>query len=200
MKVSFLGAVILSVSIGDACRLYKKCKICGETKYIRNFQTTGGRKANPTKRKSFCRDCKDRRHERILGPRQEYKFDTSLLDPFKEIVIRGRSTSGFRYEDIISYDRAKKLVEEGAAGIVHSKLIHNFCNWKSLREFVLERDSYTCHYCGCYGDTIDHKIPKSKDGANTPFNCVCACIECNLYKGDIGYGEYINKVKLIEQC
>src|SRR5690606_41881989 len=58
-------------------------------------------------------DCKDRRHERILGPRQEYNFDTSSLDPFKEIVIRGRSASGFRYEDIISYDRAKKLVEEG---------------------------------------------------------------------------------------
>ncbi|WP_186301044.1 HNH endonuclease [Virgibacillus sp. SK37] len=194
-----MKAVILGVSIGDACRLYKKCKICGETKYIRKFQTTGGSKANPTKRKSFCSDCKDRRHERILGPRKEYKFDTSLLDPFKEIVIRGRSTSGFRYENIISFDRVKKLVEEGAAGIVHSTLIHNFFNWKSLRNFVLERDCYTCHYCGFYGDTVDHKVPKSQDGASTPSNCVCACIECNRDKDDIGYEEYINKLELIEQ-
>ncbi|WP_254843913.1 HNH endonuclease [Virgibacillus dokdonensis] len=190
----------MGVSVGDACRIYKKCKICRETKYVKEFQAKGGRKANPTKRKSFCRDCKDRRHEVILGPRLEYSFDTSILDASKEITIRGRSASNYRYENIINYNRAKKLVEEGAAGIVHSTLIHNFFNWKSLREFVLERDRYTCHYCGFYGDTIDHKVPKSKDGASTPFNCVCACLECNLYKGDIGYGEYINKVKLVEQC
>ncbi|MEL3958175.1 HNH endonuclease [Caldifermentibacillus hisashii] len=187
----------MGVSVGDTCRLYKKCKICGETKYLKEFQTTGGRRGNPSKRKSFCRNCKNRRHERILGLRLEYKFDTSLLDPFKDIIIRGRSTSGFRYENIISFDRAKKLVEEEAAGIIHSTLIHNFFNWKSLRQFVLERDCYTCHYCGFYGDTIDHKVPKSKGGASTPVNCVCACIKCNRQKGDTGYEEYID-MKLTE--
>lgn len=120
-----------------------------------------------------------------------------MLDPFKDIIIRGRSTSGFRYENIISFDRAKKLVEEEAAGIIHSTLIHNFFNWKSLRQFVLERDCYTCHYCGFYGDTIDHKVPKSKGGASTPVNCVCACIKCNRQKGDTGYEEYID-MKLTE--
>jgi len=79
----------LGVSIGDTCRLYKTCKICGETKYIKKFETTGGRRSNPSKRKSYCPACKKRRHERILDLRLEYKFDTSLLDPFKEIVIRG---------------------------------------------------------------------------------------------------------------
>ncbi|MGY0694072.1 hypothetical protein ACW2QC_15040 [Virgibacillus sp. FSP13] len=117
---------MVGVSIGDSCRIYKKCKICGETKYVKRFQTTGGRRRNPSKRKSYCRDCKDRRHERILDPWQEYKFDTSMLDTTKEIIIRGRNSNDYRYENIISYDKAKKLVEEGAAGIVHSTLIHNF--------------------------------------------------------------------------
>lgn len=90
-------------------------------------------------------------------------------------------------------------MEEGAVGKVHSNLIHNFFNWKFVREFVLERDGYTCHYCGFYGDTIDHKVPNSKGGARTPNNCVCACIECNRNKADIGYEEYINNVELIEQ-
>lgn len=186
--------IILSVSVGDTCRLYKKCKICGETKYLKKFQKTGGRRSSPSSRRSFCRDCKGRRHERILVPRQEYKFDTSLLEPFQKLVIRGRSTRGYRYENIISYDKAKVLVEEGAAGIVHSKLIHNFFNRNSLKKFILERDSYTCHYCSFYGDTIDHKVPKSKGGASTPANCVCACIECNRNKKDLKYEVYIDMV------
>lgn len=186
-----IGGHNMCVSIGDACRLYKRCKICGETKYVKKFQTTGGKKSNPSKRKSYCRDCKDRRHEKILDPKQEYKFDTLLLDATKEIIIRGRNLSDYRYENIISFEKAKKLVEERAAGIVHSTLIHHFFNKKTLKKFVLERDGYTCHYCGFYGDTIDHKIPKSKGGLSTPKNCVCSCLECNHEKADIKYEEYI---------
>lgn len=192
----YLEAIKVSASIGDACRLYKKCKICGETKYLKEFQTTGGRRSNPTKRKSFCRDCKDRRHERILGPRQEYTFDTSQLDVTKDIIIRGRNTSDYRYENILSYDKAKKLVEEGAVGIVHRTLIHHFFNRKTLKKYVLERDSYTCHYCGFYGDTIDHKVPRAKGGLSTPKNCVCACIQCNRDKDDMEYEEFIGSVEL----
>ncbi|WP_088051609.1 HNH endonuclease [Virgibacillus dakarensis] len=185
----------MSVSIGDACRLYKKCKICGETKYVKRFQTTGGRKANPTKRKSFCGDCKNRRHEVILGPKQEYGFDTSLLNPSKQITIRGRNPNNHRYKSNVSYDKAKQLVKEGAAGIVHSTLIHHFFNRKTLKKFVLVRDGYTCHYCGFYGNTIDHKTPRSKEGLSTPKNCVCACIKCNRNKDDLRYERYISIVE-----
>ncbi|TMN21847.1 HNH endonuclease [Lentibacillus cibarius] len=190
---------VRGVSTGDTCRLYKRCKICGEYKYMKSFPATGGKHNRPSKRKSYCRDCKDRRHERILGPRQEYSFDSSLLDATKEITIRGRNTSNYKYENIISYDKAKRLVEEGAAGIVHSTLIHHFFNRKTLWKFVLERDGFICHYCGFYGDTIDHKVPRAKGGASTPSNCVCACIKCNRNKDDIEYEEYIDIVELTEQ-
>jgi hypothetical protein len=181
------------VNTGDACRIFKRCKICREIKYVKKFQTTGGRKASTIKRKSFCRDCKDRRHEVIKGAFREYSFDTTILDVSKKITIRGRGLSGYQYEGIISCDKAKKLVEEGAAGVVHKTLIHKLFNRKSLRKFILERDHFTCHYCGFYGDTIDHKIPKSKGGASTPVNCVCACIDCNQNKKTVRYEEYVKQ-------
>ena len=184
----------MGVSIGDYCRLYKKCKICGEYKYLKKFPTTGGKNSNPSKRKSYCWDCKDHRHEKILLSNPEYSFDTSTLDKTKEITVRGRDSSNNKFESTVSYTKAKKLVEEGAAGIYHSTLIHHFFNRKSLHTFILERESYICHYCGSYGDTIDHKTPRSKGGLSTPKNCVCSCIKCNFNKADFGYEEYLHSM------
>ncbi|WP_185959613.1 HNH endonuclease [Lentibacillus cibarius] len=186
----------MGVSIGDACRLYKKCKICGEIKYVKKFPTIGGKQSNPTKRKSYCWKCKDRKHERKLGSSQEYSFDTSVLDTSKEITIRGRDSSNYKFENTVSYDKAKRLVEEGAVGIFHSTLIHHFFNRKSLKKFVLERDGFICYYCGFYGDTIDHKISKSKGGLSTPRNCVCSCGECNSEKADMRYKEYLEIINV----
>lgn len=48
---------------------------------------------------------------------------------------------------------------------------------------ILARDEFTCRFCGKYGDTIDHLVPKSKGGKSTWMNCVCACAKCNRTKG-----------------
>lgn len=105
-------------------------------------------------RKSYCRDCKDHRREKTLDSKIEYSFDISDLSNTKEITIRGRDLNNHRYESVVGYAKAVKLVEEGAAGIYHSTLIHHFYNRKSLREYILERDSHTCHYCSRYGDKL----------------------------------------------
>lgn len=65
------------------------------------------------------------------------------------------------------------------------------------RRAVLERDRYTCGYCGVrLGDkyrgrtlnrqdlTIDHVLPVSRGGKNTWSNTICACAACNHRKGD----------------
>lgn len=56
--------------------------------------------------------------------------------------------------------------------------------WRRVRAAVLERDEYTCRYCGAIATTADHIIPLYKGGA--PFdleNLAAACMSCNSGKG-----------------
>ena len=54
------------------------------------------------------------------------------------------------------------------------------------RKNIIERDNYTCQYCGKYSKniTIDHIIPKVRNGKDSWENLVSACIKCNLNKGN----------------
>lgn len=65
---------------------------------------------------------------------------------------------------------------------------------------ILERDDYTCRYCGAQPDQlydwhpfikrwialihVDHVIPRSQGGTDDPSNLVTACRRCNLAKYD----------------
>ncbi len=51
---------------------------------------------------------------------------------------------------------------------------------------VLKRDSYQCQYCGLVDRkmTIDHVVPKKRNGPETWENLVAACTTCNARKGD----------------
>lgn len=55
--------------------------------------------------------------------------------------------------------------------------------WKRLRLAVLERDRWTCRYCGKPADHCDHVLPRSRGGADDPANLVAACGLCNRKKG-----------------
>ena len=57
--------------------------------------------------------------------------------------------------------------------------------WRALRKTILERDGYTCYYCGQAADTVDHIMPVSQhpDMAMSVENCVSACKTCNSRKG-----------------
>jgi len=39
-------------------------------------------------------------------------------------------------------------------------------DWKGLRQFILERDNYTCQYCGDKKGPfeVDHVMPRSRGG------------------------------------
>jgi len=65
------------------------------------------------------------------------------------------------------------------------------------RQGVLRRDGYTCIYCETgVGErqngrmltkqdfTLDHIVPRSRNGRNTWGNTACACPACNQRKGD----------------
>jgi 5-methylcytosine-specific restriction endonuclease McrA len=57
---------------------------------------------------------------------------------------------------------------------------------KRLRIYM--RDKFRCQYCGekkAVGDlTLDHILPRSRGGDNTPVNVVTACVPCNNRKSD----------------
>jgi 5-methylcytosine-specific restriction endonuclease McrA len=51
---------------------------------------------------------------------------------------------------------------------------------------VLKRDGHRCQYCGAtHGKmTTDHVVPRSRGGAESWRNLVCACAACNRRKGN----------------
>jgi len=56
---------------------------------------------------------------------------------------------------------------------------------KRLRIYM--RDRYRCQYCGerkaVNELTLDHILPRSRGGDNSPVNIVTACVPCNTRKG-----------------
>lgn len=57
-----------------------------------------------------------------------------------------------------------------------------------LRFQILERDDFTCSYCGAVGSEsdlqVDHIHPKSKGGADYIDNLATSCFECNIGKSN----------------
>lgn len=52
------------------------------------------------------------------------------------------------------------------------------------KRIILRRDNYICQYCGEFGDTVDHIMPKSRGGGNTWKNLCAACKKCNGKKAN----------------
>tara|TARA_R110000822_G_scaffold123979_5_gene258507 strand:+ start:733 stop:996 length:264 start_codon:yes stop_codon:yes gene_type:complete len=61
-------------------------------------------------------------------------------------------------------------------------------SWEKLRLKVLERDAWTCSFCGKHlvgGDaTVDHVVAKANGGEDRMDNCIAACRLCNGIKQD----------------
>jgi len=56
--------------------------------------------------------------------------------------------------------------------------------WHIVRTIVLERDGYTCQYCGSSQRLhIDHIIPIVRGGSNAFENLITSCRPCNQSKG-----------------
>ena len=71
---------------------------------------------------------------------------------------------------------------EGLALMAKSAVGSRLWNSK-IRPRILRRDQNTCYYCGQYGDTVDHIIPRRLGGNDSDDNLVCACRNCNFSKG-----------------
>jgi 5-methylcytosine-specific restriction endonuclease McrA len=107
---------------------------------------------------------------------------------------------------IVLVFRGKAEVMENSRGEIHSakqvfqipSVIHLVYMVKRPRHQrkltkveVFNRDHYTCQYCGRQTKelTLDHVIPKRRDGEHSWENVVSACIPCNRRKGGRTPGE-----------
>jgi 5-methylcytosine-specific restriction endonuclease McrA len=120
--------------------------------------------------------------------------DASVLRPTRDGIIRMRGTTdkGRRWYQETDLETAIVLVKEYAAVVVNPYTIRRLYSNKKFRRYILMRDQYTCHFCGEYGDTIDHLLPRAKGGHTTPLNCVCACNLCNQSKADRSLDDFMS--------
>lgn len=61
------------------------------------------------------------------------------------------------------------------------------------REPVLRRWGRACYYCGRYSGsylTLDHVVPRSRDGRERVENPASCCEACNSDKGSLSLAEY----------
>ncbi|WP_405453710.1 HNH endonuclease [Paenibacillus sp. HJGM_3] len=123
-----------------------------------------------------------------------HPLDPSSLRPTRSGIIRmrGKTDNGRRWYQEIDPELAYTLVRERAAVVVNRQTIQRLYSNKEFRRLILNRDNYTCHFCGQYGDTIDHLLPRAKGGHTTPVNCVCACNFCNQSKADRDLEEFMS--------
>ena len=105
-----------------------------------------------------------------------YDEDTN----FREMIL-GHKT----YKDIYGLDIPDFIEDEN---IYKTNTSNKRKISPSKRIKILERDSFTCQYCGAKAPEvkieIDHIIPISKDGTNEIENLTTACFECNIGKSN----------------
>ncbi|MDP3879010.1 MAG: HNH endonuclease [Dehalococcoidia bacterium] len=100
---------------------------------------------------------------------------------------------------VLIYQNKAEMLENGA-GFIHS-VDHDFPvpsvirlasmirrlprqNKKMTRLEIFRRDGYVCQYCGkeTHQLTLDHVMPRYRNGQHTWENVVSACVPCNRRK------------------
>ena len=92
----------------------------------------------------------------------------------------------WQYAKIISNSAGEGKSNYGFIMNRFKKLQSGEIQWSSsIREYVKEHDQPdTCVYCGSRGDlTLEHMLPRSRGGPDTPENAVWTCASCNSRKG-----------------
>ncbi|MFA6076351.1 MAG: HNH endonuclease [Negativicutes bacterium] len=103
---------------------------------------------------------------------------------------RNRKWNSENTERVSMYSRPRNASRR--AKILNAKGSHT---WRDILH-ILKQQNGICYYCKCDisggKHTVDHYIPLSKGGANSPDNLVMACSKCNSSKRAKMPEEFIN--------
>lgn len=147
----------------------RTCKVCGLTKSLSAYWTSGSSGNGTIYYKSTCKECLKhiQQQERFLHPERGREYDRRSYEKHRESVIRRK----MRVNDM------RRAWKHGALEVVEVN-----------RESIFERDGLACYLCGNEFDRsdlqLDHVVPLSRGGSHTPDNIRVACKWCNSRKGD----------------
>ncbi|WP_128083571.1 HNH endonuclease [Paenibacillus sp. DMB5] len=180
---------------GDAPHEPKTAQPKPHSRPVRSRDSKSSASSAGERAKPRPRPVEQRRKPPLGGWPKPEPDDYSALVPSAKgmILMRGHSDKGRRWHQEIDLELAVTLVREHAAVVVNRRTIRRLYSNKDFRKLILTRDNYTCHFCGLYGDTIDHLLPRAKGGHTTPDNCVCACNLCNQTKADMDVEEFMRR-------
>lgn len=123
-----------------------------------------------------------------------YQHITEKLNVLAEagfIAVGDSTREGTRYRVLLP-DSVPAVRERMATQDSPAKELDYFTD-PALRAELMERDKWTCHYCGeavtPANATLDHIIPQSLEGPSTPENLTTACLICNSIKSGRTYAE-----------
>ena len=83
---------------------------------------------------------------------------------------------------IVSVERRKTTTEKHQWAKYGWATYPKKLGYRTIRKMVMERDNWTCVYCGQPAEEVDHIIPKQIGGHDYPSNLAAACKKCNYYK------------------
>lgn len=183
----------------------KICVVCGQGLKGSHYSQVAGKRERNSRQRNICQQCRlnsmiasNRRKRKLAASHRGFsshehtQLTVDKLRPTWQgfVRMRGKSDAGGRWIQEIDVVQAKVLVREGAAVMLNPYTIRMLYSNKEFKRFILARDNHTCYYCGKFGDTIDHLLPRGKGGYTTPVNCVCACLSCNQQKGNLTLEQY----------
>ncbi len=129
------------------------------------------------------------KYKEIIIQQIKEKLDSFDL-PIDELILKTKAKNHAILDIVLTFAFDQIIKKEYS---LHSR--QGMSN--KLRKEVLDRDRYTCQYCGVnlkesienpFPPTVDHVISMRAGGKNVPENLVACCWKCNLGKKD--YDEF----------
>lgn len=145
------------------------CKNCREI-YLREWQRKNRIDQNKKKLK-WAED--NRLKSREIKKRHENKDREAHLEYRKKLYAEGKRKTD--YKDDPQVKRAAKNRRRA------KRIGNGFVKYNP--QDIFNRDNNTCVYCGETGTHLDHLVPISRGGPDTPENVAVACQHCNCSKG-----------------
>lgn len=133
--------------------------------------------------------------EELVRPSTVITVDSSLTllgsisrSRAANLIFKGKGYGLLEREDTAPRSNYTSLVGNPLVVALHRyvpmKKVEVDPNSLVSNRLILSRDGYICSYCGGFGNTVDHIIPKSKGGPSSWGNLTTACLSCNGKKGD----------------